>query len=140
MRIIFVVDTYFPRQDGVQAVTQYLAEGLARKKHEVLVLTSLKEGLRRREEKNKVIIERYKVKRNKYTLKFVGERKKISKRIKEYYADAIVFVAIGIWCFDWFKHELDQFSGKKILYTHGFAIKEKYGVKEKSEKSDHVDK
>lgn len=131
MKIIFVVDTYYPRQDGVQAVTQYLAEGLAKKKHEVLILTSLKEGLQSREVHNNVSIERYMVNRNPYTLKFVGERKQISRKMKEYHADAIVFVSVGIWCFDWFKHELNQYSGKKVLYTHGFTIKESYSVWEK---------
>lgn len=128
MKIIFVVDTYYPRQDGVQAVTQYLAEGLTQKGHEVLILTSLKEGLLRKETYNNVDIERYKVNKNPYTLYFVGERKKISKRMKDYRADAIIFVSIGIWCFDWFWHRLNCYTGKKILYTHGFALQENYSV------------
>ena len=39
MKIIFTVHTYYPNSDGVQYVTQYLAEGLAKKGHEVTVLT-----------------------------------------------------------------------------------------------------
>ena len=134
MKIIFVVDTYYPRQDGVQAVTQYLAEGLSQKGHEVLILTSLKEGLLRKEMHNDVDIERYTVSRNPYTLHFAGERKQISKRMKTCSADAIVFVSIGIWCFDWFKNELDQYAGKKILYTHGFTLKECYSIWSKVKK------
>lgn len=128
MKIIFAVDTYYPRQDGVQTVTQYLAEGLAQKGHEVLILTSLKEGLLRKEVHNAVTIERYVVSRNQYTLHFVGERKKINKRMKDYDADAIIFVSIGIWCFDWFRHRLNRYLGKKILYTHGFDLREYYSV------------
>lgn len=131
MKIIFVVDTYYPRQDGVQAVTQYLAEGLAQRRHEVLILTSWREGLQRREVYNAVAIERYYVKKNPFTLHFVGERKQISRRMKAFQPEAIIFVSIGIWCYDWFKHHLNQYPGKKILYTHGFTIRNDYSVWEK---------
>lgn len=134
MRIIFVVDTYYPRQDGVQAVTQYLAEGLVRKGHELLIITSLKKGLKRAETHNGVTVERYEVHRNQYTMHFVGERRAIDRRIKEYCPDAIVFVSIGIWCFDWFRNRLNRYPGKKVLYTHGFTLKEKYSVIEELKK------
>ena len=44
MKIIFTVNTYYPYKDGVSVVTQYLAEGLAQKGHEVLVMTSSCDG------------------------------------------------------------------------------------------------
>ena len=43
MKIVFAVHTYYPERNGVQAVTQYLAEGLARRQHDVLVITEKKE-------------------------------------------------------------------------------------------------
>ena len=39
MKVVFTTHTYWPRKDGVQYVTQYLAEGLAKKGHEVVVFT-----------------------------------------------------------------------------------------------------
>ena len=48
-KIMILVATYYPLQDGVQVVTQYIAEGLAQK-HEVLVVTSMQSGLERRSE------------------------------------------------------------------------------------------
>ena len=44
MNIIFTVATYYPKTDGVQLVTQYQAEGLAKKGHKVTVITSKFEG------------------------------------------------------------------------------------------------
>lgn len=41
MKILISVHTYYPDKNGVQMVTQYIAEGLA-KKHEVKVITELK--------------------------------------------------------------------------------------------------
>lgn len=43
MKIVFAVHTYYPERNGVQAVTQYLAEGLARRQHDVLIITEKKD-------------------------------------------------------------------------------------------------
>lgn len=39
MRIIFAVHTYYPAHNGVQAITQYMAEGLAKLHHEIMVIS-----------------------------------------------------------------------------------------------------
>ena len=39
MKILFTVHTYYPNKDGVQFVTEYLAEGLVKRGHQVDVLT-----------------------------------------------------------------------------------------------------
>ena len=41
-RITILVHTYYPALNGVQAVTQYVAEGLAKRDNEVTVITALK--------------------------------------------------------------------------------------------------
>lgn len=41
MNILFTVHSYWPVKDGVQYVTQYLAEGLAERGHSVTVVTSV---------------------------------------------------------------------------------------------------
>lgn len=40
MNFVITVHTYWPRKDGVQYVTQYLAEGLVKNGHQVTVITS----------------------------------------------------------------------------------------------------
>ena len=40
MNILITVKTYWPEVNGVQNVTQYQAEGLAAKGHNVIVITS----------------------------------------------------------------------------------------------------
>ena len=49
MKILITVSTYYPKNDGVQNVTQYLAEGLCKLGNDVTVITSnrgekIKEG------------------------------------------------------------------------------------------------
>ena len=39
MKIVVAVMSYYPHEGGVQTVTKYLAEGLAEKGHEVVVMT-----------------------------------------------------------------------------------------------------
>lgn len=127
MKIMILVDTYYPLQDGVQMVTQYIAEGLA-KKHSVFVVTSLREGLERTTVHNGVRIERIQVKRNPYTLRFAGEKALLDKKIAEYNPDVLMVVCISIWTFDWLKNQLKKYPGKKVLYTHGCSLKEEYSV------------
>ena len=39
MKLLFTVNTYIPKRDGVQFVTKYLAEGLVKKGHSVDLIT-----------------------------------------------------------------------------------------------------
>ena len=52
MRIIFAVHTYYPAHNGVQAITQYMAEGLAKLHHEIMVISEKKNGFVEQEEHN----------------------------------------------------------------------------------------
>ena len=65
MRIFIAVPSYWPSQDGVANITGYLAEGLAKSGHDILVLTSAGNGglqkLPNKEEHNKVNIERMRI-------------------------------------------------------------------------------
>lgn len=129
MKIMFLVDTYYPLQDGVQIVTQYHAEGLARR-NDVLVVTSLRKEMERSAVHNGVRIERICVKRNPYTLQWAGEKAILQKKISEYQPDVLIVVSHSIWAFDWLRGKLKKYPGKKVLYTHGSAFKEKYQVGE----------
>lgn len=127
LKIMILVDTYYPLQDGVQTVTQYIAEGLA-KNHDVLVITSLRDGMEKSCEYHSVRIERIRAKRNPYTLHMVGERKAMQERVRSFCPDALIVVGIQNWGYDWLKKRLDRYPGKKILYTHGASCLEDYSV------------
>lgn len=126
MKIMFLAGSYWPAQDGVSQVTQYLAEGLARK-HEVRVIAIRKNYLR--EEKiNAVEIERIEVRRNTYLCYIQGEKKKARQGIIKFQPDILIIVGIQNWGYDWFKGELAQLPGKKMLMTHGASCLGEYRV------------
>lgn len=126
MRIMFLASSYWPAQDGVSQVTQYLAEGLA-KKHEVFVIATRK-NYSEAEEHNGVEIERIHAKRNQYTCRYQGEKKRVRDSILHYRPDVLIIVNIQHWGFDWFKRELDQLPGEKMLMTHGTTILREFDV------------
>lgn len=49
MRILVTVNTFYPKLDGVQAVTDYLTTGLAKKGHQITVITTMSPGLPKEE-------------------------------------------------------------------------------------------
>lgn len=130
MRLMFLVGSYWPAQDGVSQVTQYLAEGLA-KKHEVLVLAQRKPTMIEKEEHQEVNIERIYVERSHYWRYMQGEKKRARRRVKEYQPDVLIVVGIQNWGYDWFKKELDSYPGKKVLMTHGCSCLREYNVADK---------
>lgn len=123
MRILIAVHTYYPDKNGVQAVTQYIAEGLA-KAHEVFVVTELKANHTITEIKNNVKIERIKICKKGY--KFKGEKKKFYEIIENYAPDVLISVCVQSWPFDWMWKIIDQLQCKKILYTHGYSGLQKH--------------
>lgn len=128
MKILIAVHTYYPDQNGVQAVTQYIAEGLA-KKHEVAVITEFWGDTVENETVNHVQIKRIHV--GKKGFWFVGEKKEYREYISQYQADVFICVCLQSWTSDWLLHTIDQFPGIKILYTHGYsAYKSTYSVME----------
>lgn len=132
MKIMFLAISYWPSQDGVSQVTQYLAEGLA-KKHEVRVVASLS-SFNRGEEHNGVRIDRVKARRNRYFCYLKGEKTLAKKYILEYQPDILVVVSVQSWGYDWFKRELDRLPGKKVLLTHGASCLKEYHVWEQVKK------
>lgn len=129
MKIMFLASSYWPAQDGVSQVTQYLAEGLA-KKHEVFVIATRK-NYSGTEERNGVQIMRIYAKRDRISCRYKGEKKRVKASIQRYQPDVLLIVNIQHWGFDWFKRELDQLPGKKMLMTHGTRILREYSVWEK---------
>ena len=119
MKIIITVSTYYPQSDGVQNVTQYLAEGVARAGHEVVVLTELKENLKKKEKINGVQVIRFNV--HTYHGIHVGDKREYIKFVKEMSssADALINVCLQTATTDLLLKELKDIPCKKILYMHG---------------------
>lgn len=118
MRIVFAVHTYYPAHNGVQAVTQYIAEGIAQN-HEVCVITEKREGFSDAEVHHKVRIERIHVKQRHN--RFYGDKKKFFSLLEREQPDILVCVCTQSWPFDWTRSRLKGIMCKKILYTHGYT-------------------
>ena len=119
MKIIFTVNTYYPYKDGVSVVTQYLAEGLAQKGHEVLVMTSSCDGAPLDEEYHGVKIYRDDI----ITVHAIhrGDKRKYQHKIIELSkkTDIIINVCTQTARTDWVLPVLDKIECTKILYING---------------------
>lgn len=120
MKIIFTVNTYYPLTDGVQAVTEYEAEGLAKLGHDVTVVTVKYPGLKEFETHHNVKIIRYNI-ATKYAL-YVGDikgyRRLIEKLCKN--ADVLINVCTQTATTEVLYPILYKLPCKKVLYMHGF--------------------
>ena len=126
MKIMFLAGSYWPAQDGVAHVTEYLAEGLTQK-HDVFVMAPLRNTYAEAEEYRRVRIERIHAKRV-CSCDVVGDKRKVFKRIKQYGPDVLIVVGIQNWGFDWTKRQLNNLPGKKILMTHGCSCLGEYDI------------
>jgi glycosyltransferase involved in cell wall biosynthesis len=119
VKIVFTVYTYYPQKDGVQAVTQYIAEGLAAKGHNVTVVTQKVPEREDIAEHNGVKIKVFDV----YTSHAIhrGNKQEYRRQILNLCedADVLVNVANQIVCTDWLFRILDDIKCKKVLYSHG---------------------
>ncbi len=140
MKIFFAVATYWPMQDGVANITGYLAEGLAARGHEIMVLTARSGGrteeMPGEEVHNDVFIKRMKV-YVRWPLQMKGldresNRKKYYEKIQNFQPDVLVVVCSQIWTFDWLIPYLDRIACPKVFYSHGYSKwKERYNYGEK---------
>lgn len=129
MKIMFAVPSYWPSQDGVAHITEYLAEGLADRGNEVLIYTSAGNGglqiLPENESHAGVQIERTRVYVN-WPLKMEGRdetstKKKYYERICSYKPDVLVVVCSQTWTLDWIMPYLDKLDCVKVFYSHGYS-------------------
>lgn len=119
MKIIFTVNTYYPYKDGVSVVTQYLAEGLAQKGHEVLVMTSSCEGAPIEEKYHDVKIYRDNI----ITVHAIhrGNKRDYQHKMIELSqkTDIMINVCTQTARTDWMLSVLDKVECPKVLYLHG---------------------
>lgn len=119
MRILITVHTYWPNKDGVQYVTQYLAEGLVNKGHFVEVLTSVSDKkLEGTEFRNGVLIRRIFL-ITKYTFFYFGKKNFLAELEKVNQFDIIVNCCTQSPINNLFLKYIDRIKCKKVLYFHG---------------------
>lgn len=120
MKIIVTCHSYYPNNDGVQFVTQYLCEGLAKKGHEVTVVTNYYENrnMVKEEKHNNVKIIRIDAK-TKHTIHH-GDKNGYVQLIKYLSQENDYMINVCTQCAttDWLLKELDSIKIPKILYLH----------------------
>lgn len=119
MKIVFTVHTYYPEKNGVQVVTEYLAEGLAKKGHDIHVITSIVSGEKKETVYNDVNIIRVNA-QVVHTFN-VGDKREYQELLlsKCQGADALINVCTQTALTDWTFPLLDKINCKKVLYLHG---------------------
>ena len=116
MNITFICDSYYPSKGGVQNVTKYLAEGLAKdKKNHVEILTL---GNHEEEKINNVEVKRFKIKKNKIK-RYYGEIRQLLDYVLNSNSDVTIFECAETITFTILLPYLTQIKGKKVLHTHG---------------------
>lgn len=119
MKLTITVATYWPLLDGVQMVTQYHAEELVKKGHDVTVITSRVKDFPDTETHNGVKIERLDVYNKGYW--HVGNRNAYEKRLIKagQTDDVLVTVCLQSYAADWALGIMDKIKCRKVLYMHG---------------------
>lgn len=118
MKIVITVNTYYPLKDGVQFVTEYHAENLVKKGHQVTVITP-NYGDKTEDNYKGVRIIRVNI-TTRHTI-YYGDKKQYQKLILEETrdADALINVCTQNPMTDLIFPILSQIDCKKILYMHG---------------------
>jgi glycosyltransferase involved in cell wall biosynthesis len=116
MKILIFSRTYHPRQDGVQKVTQYHAEFLVSKGHQVTVVTFSTDNLIHFEFINGVSVYRFKV-RKRFFFFYFGEVRKCIDFVLNKLKLSDIFVLVSE--FDIFSRSINRVKCKKVFYLHG---------------------
>lgn len=113
MKILISCFTYWPEKNGVQKVTEYLAEGLSNM-NDVTVVTQSNDDREQDVIHNNVRI-------HEIDLTEKDAKKRYIHFIKQECADVFICVCTQIWNFDFLLNDIVSLQGKKILYTHEFS-------------------
>lgn len=120
MKLLFTVNTYMPKRDGVQFVTKYLAEGLVKKGYSVDLITRQCKELTEIDDEiiNGVHVMRWNA-NTKHTM-HKGDKEGYRKFIIENAAnyDCIINVGTQTSFVDWMLPIIDEVKCPKILYLH----------------------
>lgn len=119
MKLLFLVESYYPKTSGVPVVVKYLAEGLVQKGHDVAVATTSVEGRAKTETFNGVRIFRFALRKT-LLKRYVGEIDTYRKFVVSFHADANIFECSECVTTDVLLPVLNQIHGKKVFHSHGF--------------------
>lgn len=119
MNILITVKTFYPLHDGVQAVTEYLAKGLAQKGHQITIVTTKIPGLPDREKYQGITIIRVPI-YTKFAL-YWGNRKRYRQFILNLAQqhDVMINVSTQQALTDYLYPILSKIKCVKILHMHG---------------------
>lgn len=141
-RVMFILDSYWPNQDGVSSVVQYLSEGLVKRGHTVKVLANAKNRELPKEEQHEgILVRRMKIE-TKWPFSFRAmdadsDSAAYRREIEEFRPDAVVVESLRSWTNDWFVSFSKELHCRKILHLHSDILdyrdygisKVDYGVK-----------
>lgn len=141
-RVMFILDSYWPNQDGVSSVVQYLSEGLVKRGHTVKVLANAKNRELPREEQHEgILVRRMKIE-TKWPFSFRAmdadsDSAAYRREIGDFRPDAVVVESLRSWTNDWFVRFSGELHCRKILHLHSDILdyrdygisKVDYGVK-----------
>lgn len=141
---MFVLDSFWPNQDGVSTVVQYLSEGLSARGNQVCVLANAKgRDLPTKEEHNGVLVQRLNIQTR---WPFYYKPMVAGSGIQDYYnvvvdydPDVLIIESLCCWSNDWFMTFADKLHCKKVLHLHSdIADYHKYGWKEINYKVSNI--
>lgn len=120
MHILITVHSYAPNKDGVQMVTQYLAEGLVKKGHSIRVVTYYYPDRTKKKQEtiNGVDVVRWEVKT--HHMRHIGKKNDYQdyiRRCQDEY-DAMINVGTQTALTDWLLPIIDDITIPKLLYIH----------------------
>ena len=118
MIILFTVNTYYPHRDGVQFVTSYLSEGLAKRGHKVELLTYAVPGAPSEETVNGVSVKRFDIRTE--HMRHIGDKKGYQKYILSRQNDVDVIINVGTQSAltDWMLPLIGKLSVPTVLHIH----------------------
>lgn len=120
MKIIFVSENYYPLQSGVPIVVRYLAEGLARKGHDVAIATQRYDNPICEEMLNGVHIYRFNIYEN-FLKGAGGDIEGFVRFVANYQADATIIECTQCITTDLLLPHLDQIKGGLFFHVHGIS-------------------
>ena len=118
-KIVITVDSYAPKTNGIQRVTQYQAEGLSTRGYDVVVVTSDVKGAPSEEKINGVTVRR--VNAHMWHMWHRGDRKGFQETVVSACADADLVINVSAQSFAaaWLFPVFDMLRCPKMLIMHG---------------------
>lgn len=119
MKILFTTFSYYPETSGVPVVVQYLAEGLAKRGHNVSVVTCMNgHDYKAQETLNGVTIYRFNWGLNLFKKKY-GEYQEYIKFVTEFPKDVLILECLQCHTTDILLPYLKKMNCKVAIHTHG---------------------